>query len=209
MNDSSAPRYSQAEEVCNSVSHFVGVVLTVYGTIELVCKSDTASRVVAALVYGVAIFSMFLASSLYHAVRDRKLKAAVRKVDHAMIYFAIAGTYVPILNAITRPPESTIWYCGLGACAIVGAVSSFITLKHKYVTTAVYLVMGWASLLLLKNLWQGAEPVTTYLLVGGGAAFSVGAAFYLIRKSFIHTVFHLFVLAGVILQYLAVLTLYS
>ena len=152
---------------------------------------------------------MFLASSLYHAVRDRKVKAAVRKVDHAMIYFAIAGTYVPILNVITRPPESTVWYCGLGLCAIVGAASSFVTLKHRYVSTAVYLVMGWASLLLLRDLWRAAAPVTTYLLIGGGAAFSAGAAFYLIRRSFIHTVFHLFVLAGVILQYLAIRTLYS
>ena len=209
MSDFSAPRYSQAEEVCNSASHLLGAVLTVGGTYMLVLDSATPARVVAALVYGVSIFSMFLASSLYHAVRDQEVKAAVRKVDHAMIYFSIAGTYVPVLNAVTQPPESTIWYCGLGACAVVGAVSSFITLKHKYVSTAVYLVMGWASLLLLKDLWRGAKPIATYLLIGGGAAYSVGAAFYLIRRSFVHTVFHLFVLAGVILQYLSIRTLYS
>jgi hemolysin III len=209
MNDLSAPHYSQAEDVCNSVSHVIGVVLTVCGTYVLVLNSSTSSRVVASLIYGIAIFSMFLASSLYHAVRDQEVKAAVRKVDHAMIYFAIAGTYVPVLNAITQPPESTIWYCGLGGCAAVGAASSFITLKHKYIATAIYLVMGWASLLLLRNLWHAAKPITTYLLVGGGVAYSAGAALYLIRKSFIHTVFHLFVLAGVILQYLAIRTLYS
>ena len=209
MNDDSVPRYSQAEEVCNSASHIVGVVLTVAGTYILVLNSTTPARVIAALVYGAAIFSMFLASSLYHAVRDQEVKAAIRKADHAMIYFAIAGTYVPVLNAVTKPPESAIWYCGLGGCAVVGAVSSFITLKHKYVSTAVYLVMGWASLLLLRDLWHAAKPVTTYLLIGGGAAYSVGAAFYLIRKSFVHTVFHLFVLAGVILQYMSIRTLYS
>ena len=208
MNDLSVPHYSVAEEVCNSVSHLVGGILTIYGTYLLTLNSQKPSYVVAALVYGVAIFSMFLTSSLYHAVRDQEVKSAVRKVDHAMIYFAIAGTYVPVLAVIASPHECVIWNSGLGLCAVVGAVSSFITLKHKYVTTIVYLIMGWASLLLLRNLWRAAEPVTTYLLVGGGVAYSVGAALYLIKKPFMHVVFHLFVLLGVLFQYLAIRTLY-
>lgn len=209
MNELSAPHYSQAEEICNSATHVAGVVLTVFGTYRLVLNSDEPPHVIAALIYGVAIFSMFLSSSIYHAVRDQEVKAAVRKVDHAAIYFAIAGTYVPVLNAIAPLRECVVWYCGLGLCALVGAVSSFITLKHKYVTTVIYLLMGWASLLLLRSLWRAAEPVTTYLLIGGGAAYSVGAALYLIKKRFVHTVFHVFVLLGVILQYLAIRTLYS
>ena len=208
MKDLSAPRYSKAEEVCNSVTHAAGAVLAVYGTYQLVLKSDMPSFVICALVYGVAVFSMFLVSALYHAVRDQDFKGAVRKADHALIYFMIAGTYVPILNAITSPREGMIWYCGLGLCALLGAVFSFITLKHKYITTAIYLVMGWASLLLLRNLWRAAEPVTTYLLVGGGVAYSVGAALYLIKKPFVHTVFHIFVVAGAVLQYLAIRTLF-
>ena len=209
MNDLSVPHYSVAEEVCNSVSHLVGGILTIYGTYLLTLNSQKPSYVVAALVYGVAIFSMFLTSSLYHAVRDQEVKSAVRKVDHAMIYFAIAGTYVPVLAVIASPRECVIWNAGLGLCAVVGAVSSFITLKHKYVTTIIYLVMGWASLLLLKDLWAMAEPMITYLLIGGGVAFSIGAVLYLIKKPFVHTVFHLFVVAGVVLQYLSIKMLYS
>ena len=148
-------------------------------------------------------------SGVYHAIRDQEVKSAVRKADHAVIYFAIAGTYVPILNAIAAPRECLIWFCSLGACAVIGGVFSFITLKHKYVTTIIYLVMGWASLLLLKNLWGLADPMASYLLIGGGVAFSIGALLYLIKKPFVHTVFHIFVLAGVILQYLSIKMLYS
>ena len=209
MTELSAPNYSQAEDVCNSVTHVAGAVLAVCGTYLLVLNSTVPSFIICALVYGVAIFSMFLVSSMYHAIRDQEVKNAVRKVDHAVIYFAIAGTYVPILNAIASPRESMIWYCALGACAVIGGLFSFITLKHKYVTTIVYLVMGWASLLLLKNLWSAADPKVSYFLIGGGVAFSVGAGLYLIKKPFVHTVFHVFVVVGVILQYLAIRMLYS
>ena len=209
MTELSTPHYSQAEDVCNSVTHIAGAVLTVYGTYLLILNSSMPSFIVCALIYGVTIFSMFLVSSVYHAIRDQEVKSAVRKADHAVIYFAIAGTYVPILNAIAAPRECMIWYCALGACAVIGGVFSFITLKHKYVTTIVYLVMGWASLLLLKNLWTVADPMVTYFLIGGGVAFSIGALLYLIKKPFVHTVFHLFVVAGVVLQYLSIRMLYS
>ena len=209
MTEISTPHYSQAEDVCNSVTHIAGAVLTVYGTYLLILNSSMPSFIICALIYGVAIFSMFLVSSVYHAIRDQEVKGAVRKADHAMIYFAIAGTYVPILNAIASPREGMIWYCSLGACAVIGGIFSFITLRHKYVTTVIYLVMGWASLLLLKNLWSMADPMISYLLVAGGVVFSIGAGLYLIKKPFVHTVFHLFVLGGVVLQYLAIKMLYS
>ena len=226
MTERSAPVYSRAEEICNSASHALGAVLALGGTVLLVAMAlmspagddsgqsvaDMAaareSYAVCALVYGASVFLMFLISALYHAVRDPKVKAIVRKADHAMIYFMIAGTYVPILNDIASPREAAVWYCGLGLCAVLGAVFSFITLKHKFVTTAIYLVMGWASLLLLRNLWRAAEPFTTYLLVTGGVTYSIGAALYLIRKPFMHAVFHIFVLGGAVLQYFAICTLY-
>ena len=226
MTEHSAPVYSPAEEICNSASHALGAILAVCGTFLLVATafmssagddsgqsaaemvSARESYAVCAIVYGAAVFAMFLISALYHAVREPKFKATVRKADHAMIYFMIAGTYVPILNAITTPREAAVWYCGLGLCAVLGAIFSFITLKHKFVTTAIYLVMGWASLLLLRNLWRAADPITTYLLVAGGVTYSIGAALYLIRKPFMHAVFHVFVLGGAVLQYFAICTLY-
>ena len=202
-------QYSTAEDICNSVTHIVGAILTVYGTYQLILISSMPSFIICALIYGVSIFSMFLVSSVFHAIRDQEVKGGIRKVDHAVIYFAIAGTYVPILNAIASPREGMIWYCVLGACAIAGGIFSFITLKHKYVTTAIYLGMGWASLLLLKKLWGMGEPKIDYYLIAGGVVYSIGAALYLIKKPFVHTVFHIFVLAGVILQYLAIKLLYS
>ena len=228
MSEKNAPVYSPAEEICNCVTHALGAVLALGGTFlladvalrapdgvyaysGLTAVEQTAAResyAVCAIIYGAAVFAMFLISTLYHAVRDPKVKAIVRKADHAMIYFMIAGTYVPILNDIASPREAAVWYCGLGLCAVLGAVFSFITLKHKFVTTAIYLIMGWASLLLLRNLWRAAEPSTTYLLVAGGVTYSVGAALYLIRKPFMHAVFHVFVLGGAVLQYFAICTLY-
>ena len=209
MNELSTPQYSTAEDVCNSVTHIIGTILIVYGTYQLILISSMPSFIVCALIYGVSIFSMFLVSSMYHAIRDQEVKSVVRKADHALIYFAIAGTYVPILNAIASPREVMVWYCVLGLCAVAGGIFSFITLKHKYVTTAIYLVMGWASLLLLKKLWGMGEPKITYFLIAGGVVYSIGAALYLIKKPFVHTVFHLFVIGGVFLQYLSIKLLYS
>ena len=230
---SESPRYSPAEEFCNCATHAFGALLTLGGTFLLVSMAfmyprervvysdgghsgQTAAEIVAvwesyavsALIYGASIFAMFLISAMYHAARTPEVKAEMRKCDHAAIYFAIAGTYVPIVNAIMPFREGLVWYCGLGLCAVVGAVSSFVTLKHKYVTTTVYLIMGWASLLLLRTLWRAADPLTTYLLIAGGAVYSLGAALYLIRKPFMHAVFHVFVLGGAALQYLAIYTLY-
>ena len=166
------------------------------------------------VVYGVALFSMFVTSTMYHAIRDQEVKSFVRKFDHAMIYFAIGGTYVPIVNAILPTVQGMIWYGGLGLCAVVGAVSSFLTLKHKYVTTAVYLVMGWASLLLLPKMLHLPEEFHVSgsrmagMLIGGGVVYSVGAALYLIKLRFVHSVFHVFVVGGAVLQYLAIRMLY-
>ena len=202
-------QYSQAEDICNSLTHVIGAILTIYGTYSLVYISTLPSFVICALIYGVSVFSMFLVSSVYHAIRDQEVKRFVRKADHAVIYFTIAGTYVPILNAIASPRKGLVWYCVLGVCAVAGGIFSFITLKHKYITTIIYLIMGWASLLLLKDLWKMAEPNVTYLLIYGGVAYSVGAVLYLIKKPFVHTVFHIFVLVGVILQYLSIKLLYS
>ncbi|MBO7090113.1 MAG: hemolysin III family protein, partial [Lentisphaeria bacterium] len=151
------PRYTPAEEICICLVHFAGAVATVIGSYWLVKDSTSESFVIAALIYGVAIFSMFATSTMYHAIRDQEVKAFVRKFDHAMIYFAIGGTYVPIVNALVPTVQGMIWYGGLGLCAVVGAVSSFLTLKHKYITTAVYLVMGWASLLLLPKMLHMPE----------------------------------------------------
>ena len=208
------PQYTPAEEICNCLVHFAGSVATVIGTYRLVAASGSRSFVIAALVYGVAIFCMFLTSTMYHSIRDQEVKAFVRKFDHAMIYFAIGGTYVPIVNAIVPTVQGMIWYGGLGLCAVVGAVSSFLTLKHKYVTTAVYLVMGWASLLLLPKMlslpaeFHASGSRMAGLLIGGGVVYSLGAALYLIKVRFVHTVFHVFVVGGAVLQYLAIRMLY-
>jgi len=209
------PHYTPAEEICNCLVHFAGSVATVIGTYRLVKASGSESYVIAALIYGVALFSMFVTSTMYHAIRDQEVKAFVRKFDHAMIYFAIGGTYVPIVNALLPPVQGMIWYGGLGLCAVVGAVSSFLTLKHKYITTAVYLVMGWASLLLLPKMLHLPEEFHVSgsrmagMLIGGGVVYSVGAALYLIKLRFVHSVFHVFVVGGAVLQYLAIRMLYS
>jgi len=209
------PQYTPAEEICNCLVHFAGSVAAVIGAYRLVAASDSPSYVISALIYGVALFSMFVTSTMYHAIRDQEVKAFVRKFDHAMIYFAIGGTYVPIVNALLPPVQGMIWYGGLGLCAVVGAVSSFLTLKHKYITTAVYLVMGWASLLLLPKMLHLPEEFHASgsrmagMLIGGGVVYSVGAALYLIKLRFVHSVFHVFVVGGAVLQYLAIRMLYS
>ena len=196
--------YTPGEEFANALSHAVGAMLSIFGIVMLAVRSQTATAAATTAVYGASMFLLFQASTCYHAMTNATAKRVFRRIDHSAIYLLIAGTYTPVLMIAVPFPTSVgllamIWYL-----AITGVVFSCLTLKFRYLSTGLYLVMGWLSLFLLHSLWQNGACRTIWLLLAGGAVYSVGIVFYLMKTRYMHSVWHLFVLGGAVCHYFAI-----
>ncbi len=200
-------KYSPLEEFANAFSHAIGTLLSIYGLVILVVTSNTPTETASTAIYGATMFLLFQSSTCYHAMVNETAKKVFRKIDHSAIFLLIAGTYTPILLLVVPFPHSVALLAMTWYLAVMGIVFSCITLKFKYLNTALYLVMGWLSLFLMFRMWA-YNPVSVYYLLAGGVAFSFGCIFYLLKKiTFMHSIWHLFVLVGAILHYFAVLAL--
>lgn len=200
-------KYSPIEEFANAFSHAIGTLLAIYGLVFLVVTSSTPTETASTAIYGATLVILFQSSTLYHAMVNETAKKVFRKIDHSAIFLLIAGTYTPILLLVVPFPHSVALLAMTWYLAIMGIVFSCISLKFKYLNTALYLVMGWLSLFLMFRMWA-YNPVSVYYLLAGGVLFSLGCVFYLLKKvPFMHSIWHLFVLGGAILHYMAVMAL--
>jgi len=195
--------YTPGEEFANALTHAVGAMLSIFGIVMLAVHSKSPMAAATTAVYGASMFLLFQASTCYHAITNVTAKRVFRRIDHSAIYLLIAGTYTPILMlAIPFPLNigllAMIWYL-----AVTGVVFSCLTLKFRYLSTGLYLVMGWLSLFLLHKLWQTSPHTVWWLLMGGGV-YSLGCIFYLIKARYMHSLWHLFVLGGAICHYRAI-----
>jgi len=196
--------YTPGEEFANALSHAVGAMLSIFGIVMLAVRSQTATAAATTAVYGASMFLLFQASTCYHAMTNATAKRVFRRIDHSAIYLLIAGTYTPVLMIAVPFPTSVgllamIWYL-----AVTGVVFSCLTLKFRYLSTGLYLVMGWLSIFLLHSLWQNGAYRTIWLLLAGGAVYSIGIVFYLMKTRYMHSVWHLFVLGGAVCHYFAI-----
>ena len=196
--------YTPGEEFANALSHAVGAMLSIFGIVMLAVRSQTATAAATTAVYGASMFLLFQASTCYHAMTNATAKRVFRRIDHSAIYLLIAGTYTPVLMIAVPFPTSVgllamIWYL-----AVTGVVFSCLTLKFPYLSTGLYLVMGWLSIFLLHSLWQNGAYLTIWLLLAGGAVYSIGIVFYLMKTRYMHSVWHLFVLGGAVCHYFAI-----
>lgn len=196
--------YTPGEEFANALSHAVGAMLSIFGIVMLAVRSQNATAAATTAIYGASMFLLFQASTCYHAMTNATAKRVFRRIDHSAIYLLIAGTYTPVLMIAVPFPTSVgllamIWYL-----AVTGVVFSCLTLKFPYLSTGLYLVMGWLSIFLLHSLWQNGAYRTIWLLLAGGAVYSVGIVFYLMKTRYMHSVWHLFVLGGAVCHYFAI-----
>ena len=196
--------YTPGEEFANALSHAVGAMLSIFGIVMLAVRSQNATAAATTAIYGASMFLLFQASTCYHAMTNATAKRVFRRIDHSAIYLLIAGTYTPVLMIAVPFPTSVgllamIWYL-----AVTGVVFSCLTLKFPYLSTGLYLVMGWLSIFLLHSLWQNGAYRTIWLLLAGGAVYSIGIVFYLMKTRYMHSVWHLFVLGGAVCHYFAI-----
>ena len=199
--------YTPQEEFVNAFSHALGAIFAIYALIMLVVTSKTPLQVGTTAIYGATLFILFEASTCYHAMTNETAKKVFRKIDHSAIYLLIAGTYTPLLLMTVDFPNSVIFLSIIWYLAITGVVFSCITLKFKYLSTGLYVLMGWLSTLLSYLMWIKGFHHALFWLFTGGLFYTAGSYFYLKPKKFFHSIFHLLVLFGAICHYLMIMSL--
>jgi hemolysin III len=198
------------EEIVNSTTHGVGLVLSVAGFVVLLAmalRHGTARHVVGCAIYGSTLICLYLASTLYHGIPSRRLKRALRIVDHSAIYLLIAGTHTPFLLVNLRGEWRWSLLGIVWGCAMAGIVFKFWFVDHfKILSTVLYLAMGWLIVIAARPLVTHVSAVGLRWLVASGVMYTVGVVFFASRKiPFGHAVWHIFVMAGSVCHYLAVL----
>lgn len=204
-----AREYTLGEEIANSVTHGIGAGLSVAALVLLIVKSvaDGAGVLLAAsLVYGISLLIEYLMSTLYHALAPEGAKRVFKVLDHSGIYLLIAGTYTPYC-LVTLWPVGGLWlFIGIWAAAFVGiAFEAFWTFRPRWISAVIYVIMGWCVVAFVPTLFTSLSPVGFWLLIVGGISYTVGAVFYVFKRvKFMHSVFHVFVLAGSVFQFFSI-----
>ncbi len=213
LSDRQLPDYTIGEEIMNMVTHIVGgtlgLIVLVLCVIQAACQG-TALRIVGCVVYGLSIVTLYTISSVYHGLRPVMAKKVLQVIDHCTIYFLIAGTYTPILVSVFIPTYPMLGWGLLAAewiLAVLAATLTAIDLKKYTVFSMVcYIGMGWAIVFFLPQTIELMTAPGFSLLLSGGIAYTFGAVLYGIgaKKHWLHSVFHIFVVIGSLLQFLAI-----
>ena len=211
MSEKPPPRtYSANEELAHSITHGIGFALGIACLVVLVVFSamrKSAWEVVSCSVYGATLIMLYLSSTLYHAIQAPRTKRVLKIIDHASIYLLIAGTYTPLVLAPLRGALGWTIFGAVWGCALVGIFFKvYFTGRFKAVSIISYLFMGWFCVIAIKPLFQKLSTAGFVFLAVGGACYTLGALIYM-KKSLPwgHTVWHLFVLAGSISHFFAIL----
>ncbi|WP_321438318.1 hemolysin III family protein [uncultured Bacteroides sp.] len=214
----SQKRYTAGEEIANSSSHGLGILLGIIAGIILMRGANQTNNswiIISFAVYLVGMLSSYITSTWYHACTNEHRKALLRKFDHGAIYLHIAGTYTPFTLVVLRNSGAWGWtlFSFVWTTAIVGFILSFVRLKeHSNLETVCYVVMGGAILVAFKPLIDCLSAAGSinifYWLIGGGASYVIGALFYSWTKMrYMHSIFHLFVLGGSICHIIAIFSI--
>jgi len=205
-----SPRYSLGEEIAHSVTHGIGVILSVAGLVVLVTFAalrGNAWHVVSCSIFGATLIFLYTASTLYHSITDARAKKVLRVLDHSAIFLLIAGTYTPFTLVTLRGGWGWTLFVLVWGLALVGIVYK-ITAKNRYrlLSVLLYLGMGWLVLIAIKPMVTSVAVPGLLLLLAGGLCYTLGLVFFVWRSlPYSHAVWHLFVLAGSICHFFAVL----
>ena len=198
------------EERASALTHGVGALAALAGGAVLVALASLHGdgwQLAAAIVFSVSLLLLYSASTLYHAVQQPRAKSALKVLDHCAIYLLIAGTYTPFTLVALRGDVGRNLFVAIWSLAAAGiAFKLFFTGRFKLLSTAIYIAMGWLVLVAIQPVMQALDAWTFGWLLAGGAFYTLGTVFYH-RPSmrYSHAVWHLFVVAGSVCHYIAVL----
>ena len=209
MTDS-LPALSPGEEIANSISHGLGLLLALIALPILVLsamKVGSTHFIVGVAVFGSTMVLLYLASTLYHSVTHHEAKRFFRLFDHSAIFLLIAGSYTPFTLGVLRGPWGWTLLAIVWFLAIAGIVVKAIPrTRHSWICMVLYLVMGWLAIVAIKPIWELVPVPGIILILAGGVAYTGGLAFFAARSlRYAHFIWHLFVLAGTTCHFFAVL----
>ena len=197
-------------EKFNAITHLVGAILAIFGTVVLIMIATIKGdpwKLVSVSIYGTTLILLYGFSTLYHSLRGRA-KVILRELDHHSIYLLIAGSYTPFCLVTLRGPWGWSLFGVVWGLALAGSLQE-LWLKDgaRILSVLIYVVMGWAALVALFQLLHALGPAGFAWLVAGGVFYTVGIVFYVIdtRLRHAHGIWHLFVLAGSLSHYVAIL----
>jgi len=201
---------SRGEEIANSVSHGVALLASMTAAPVLVLSAvhrGDVGRIAGASVFAVAMVLLYLASTLYHALPGNRAKRVFQVLDHAAIFLMIAGTYTPFTLGVLRGAWGWTLFGLVWGLALAGiVVTAAGGVRYPKLTTSLYLAMGWLILIAVKPLWLRMPLEGLFWLLAGGIAYTVGVVFYAAKRvRYCHFVWHLFVVAGTVCHFIAVL----
>jgi len=198
------------EETINALTHGLGALLSLAGLVVMVVLASLrgdAWHIVSCSIYGVTLLLLFSSSTLYHSFRNQRVKHVLRIIDHAAIFLLIAGTYTPFVLVNLRGGWGWSLFGVVWGLALAGIVFQvFFVSRFRLLQTLIYLLMGWLVVIAVKPLLTRVALPGLLWLLAGGLSYTVGALFYLWKKlPYHHAVWHLFVLAGGVCHYFAIL----
>ena len=215
LKDRVLPKYTKGEEIFNMTSHIVGGALGIVATVLCVVFAAIHGNVygvVSGAIYGITMIILYTMSSIYHGLKpERTAKKVFQILDHCSIFLLIAGSYTPFaLCTIREVDVATGWtiFGVIWGIAILGIILNSIDIKKfKVFSMICYLLMGWCIIIKANLLPEALGMNGLVLLVSGGVAYTVGAVLYGLGKKhkWMHSIFHLFILLGSLLQFFCIL----
>ncbi len=206
-------RLIKAEEIFNSISHGVGVLIAIACLVLLVVFSSIEGnvwKIVSFSIFGSSMISLYISSTLYHSTKNLRKKSRRNILDHSMIYVLIAGTYTPVSLVILHGAFGWVIFGIIWSMAIIGVVYKLFFYgggsSERKLSAWLYVGMGWVILIAIVPLIRNASGITLWFLLSGCFSYSAGIMFYLIKKiPFGHGIWHLTILGGTICHFFAFL----
>lgn len=214
LSDRELPDYTRGEELFNMISHITGGAFGIVALVLCVIVSalhGDAYGVVGSAIYGGSMVLLYTVSSVYHGLNPNMGKKVMQVIDHCTIYLLIAGTYTPILlTAIRRESVVTAWVLfGVewGLAVLAATLTAIDLKKYNKFSMLCYIGMGWGIVFAAKTVIKAVSMTGIMFLLLGGVSYTVGAVLYGIGKKhrYMHSIFHIFVVFGSILQFFSIL----
>jgi hemolysin III len=201
---------STAEEIANSISHGLGLLASLAATPILIIaamKAGSAATIFGAAVFALSMVSLYLASTLYHVLPERRGKGFFRILDHAAIFLLIAGTYTPFTLGVMRGPWGWTLLGMIWSLAIIGLILKAVpATRYSRASIVLYVAMGWLAIIAARPILSQVPFPGVLWIVAGGLAYTSGLIFFSMQRlRYNHFIWHLFVMAGTICHFFAVL----
>ena len=209
QSDINSNESANYEEIANTFTHAVGIVLFFFGSVALIVKgyvSENVLKIFSAYIFGGSLVLLYSSSTVYHAISDPKWKSFFRLIDHSAIFVLIAGTYTPFLLVALYDKVHISFIVIMWAIAIMGIVYKILPIKKvKLVSKMIYLAMGWMAIFKIKTFYDYLPYQASLWILIGGLFYSIGTIFYS-RDSipYHHALWHIFVLCGSASHFIAI-----